>query len=929
MIAKKNKLQALSLQKSKKNTVMNNALQCYRYIFSFLFSLILCLFLAVPVKANHVLGADITYKNIGKDSFLVNVSAYIDCGPGSSFKPMGIFMKTACGGGRIILVIETVSTQDITPFCESACNKCSDKSCTYGFGLQKIVIQAIADVSKYDCCEFTFSWENCCLPTSITTGAGGAVFYTEAFLNKCISGGHSSPEFLQEPIALLAVNNCVSRMQSVTINTGDSLVYKLTYPLSKSGWNVTYSYGYSNLAPLKYAGYPDRDKEFEPLKCYGFHFNSQTGELNFKPVEQEVSVLAFLVEQWQKDSAGVYRKAGAIRRTNVVTVIDNSSNRQPVLREFASEKNTFYVCAGNTLSFRTHSFDADNDSLKVTWLSNIKNAKITSSPGKFPAIDFTWKTGKENVSDKPYFFSVNANDGYCPLPGENQINYKIYVVDDSLPKITLKSDRTSCNSYSFTASTDSANDKITYLWYINNALAAKTRTFKKVFPATGIYAVRLMAKQGCTEFFTDTVIIQSVPSAERKTNHFICLGDSVKLEAKGGHLYKWESAEPVNGNTASATVFVSPLKTAYYYVSITDTVYNCTTRDSVFVQVTNDCVWPGDANKDGIVDYKDILHIGVGYGVKGKARADTSAAWQPNKTMHWWKFAANEIDYVHFDADGNGIINAADTAVVAKNYGKKRLTNFKTIPVNDGEKHVYFSFDKDTFYAGDKITARLKLGKPDLPVYNAYGLSYAYIYANTKVVANSNTLIPLCDALCADNSFMLNFSRFSSKKNTGEISQVRTDHKNTIANGDVAVFASQLLDSTHNYREEGEWIYLMLKDVKLIDASGEEYVTNIAGDSALILPKKKANIGLNDLAVKTAEINIFPNPASGYINIQSTKHFFDKVYMVNSLGQQVKVFSFPHNNSELLDVSNLPKGVYFLQLMSGSKLVLSRSVMLK
>jgi hypothetical protein len=62
--------------------------------------------------------------------------------------------------------------------------------------------------------------------------------------------------------------------------------------------------------------------------------------------------------------------------------------------------------------------------------------------------------------------------------------------------------------------------------------------------------------------------------------------------------------------------------------------------------------------------------------------------------------------------------------------------------------------------------------------------------------------------------------------------------------------------------------------------------------------------------IQSSHINVFPNPSSGLLVIDQGNYLFEKYSIINSLGQKVQEASF----SSIVDVSNLPDGLYFLSL---------------
>lgn len=84
-------------------------------------------------------------------------------------------------------------------------------------------------------------------------------------------------------------------------------------------------------------------------------------------------------------------------------------------------------------------------------------------------------------------------------------------------------------------------------------------------------------------------------------------------------------------------------------------------------------------------------------------------------------------------------------------------------------------------------------------------------------------------------------------------------------------------------------------------------------------------VGLNELNNEN-EIQIFPNPASDYINIQSQENAVIQIY--NSTGQIILTQKTNSSNAQI-DVSVLPAGVYFVNLMDEEGLIVGKSKFLK
>ena len=137
------------------------------------------------MKASPLMGAEITWTCVGQDSFLVKFVGYRDCN-GITLTIDPITFKSASTSATITtLTMPTASVTDVTPICNSGCNRCKSSSCSFPYGVEKYSSQAIVNLSSAaSSCNIIISWQQSHRMTSITTGAGGQNFYIEAKLNR-------------------------------------------------------------------------------------------------------------------------------------------------------------------------------------------------------------------------------------------------------------------------------------------------------------------------------------------------------------------------------------------------------------------------------------------------------------------------------------------------------------------------------------------------------------------------------------------------------------------------------------------------------------------------------------------------------------------------------------------------------------------------
>jgi len=86
-------------------------------------------------------------------------------------------------------------------------------------------------------------------------------------------------------------------------------------------------------------------------------------------------------------------------------------------------------------------------------------------------------------------------------------------------------------------------------------------------------------------------------------------------------------------------------------------------------------VWPGDFNDDGRAENTDLLYWGLAAGSTGTPRPNATTDWIEQDCPEW-QSTVSGVNSKHQDADGNGIIDADDIAVLINNYNQTHRFTF-------------------------------------------------------------------------------------------------------------------------------------------------------------------------------------------------------------------------------------------------------------
>jgi hypothetical protein len=322
------------------------------------------------------------------------------------------------------------------------------------------------------------------------------------------------------------------------------------------------------------------------------------------------------------------------------------------------------------------------------------------------------------------------------------------------------------------------------------------------------------------------------------------------------------------------------------------------------VSFGQDCVFPGDANYDGLVDNNDLLAIGLAYDSIGPVRANQSLVWAPNYADDWSDTTTWNINRKHADCNGNGVVNANDTVAIMQNWGS---THSKT-----NERKAYRAFipalqvvlSPNQALNGDTVEASLQLGDINISASNVYGIAFTFNYTNI-VVDSTKTSIEFGPSWLGTAIDKISIAKDFPLQGEIKAAITRIDHTNRSGFGEIGKV--KLVINTDNI------------DGKMYATFPfEAYITSLVATDADGLPLElnegadTTEINYEPTAITTvAEIvdfSVYPNPANQTLVVSCEKNSAGDFKLISPLGEIIQEW----NNVKGLkmNVSNLPTGMY-------------------
>lgn len=575
---------------------------------------IIALFLANTAQANHVMGGAIEWDDLGNDRYRVKVIIYRDCN-GILGTMRNMTITGSCSGIQAGTQTQSLPV-DITPVCATSCTRCDARSCNFPYGVQRVVLTRVVDVSQFKkngCEELVVKWSTCCRNSSITN----STFYLEAKIDVDTKAPNSSVKWSEEPKNIFCLSEDFKenlggrrRNRDTTGVPLDSMVYSLA-PMQTGSGPVNYKSPYSATKPLDYLGFP---KNYSPSQFpNGFHLDSTTGMLRFRPTKLNQSAIVVQAETYRNGK----RIATTMRELMVIT-IKCPTNNPPVLSGVNCAKPqvqdiNLNVCIGQKVCFTMCATDKDSDdTVHIDVLDSLPGMTVSKTmKGRLEEIEICWNPSAAQAQDKPYEIRVFAYDDNCPMEGRDMQNIRIKVnKQNALPlKHQIAPVNAACGEFELKGSaTDNALNN-SWTWYLHDSIrlhhdsiADKQSSFNTHFRQNGRYPVKMVAQRfGCKDSLYDTVVvskmkpIQYLAPNDTALCHPFAFKDSIR--ASGGHdslSFSWLQQQAVTvGDTLSPEIHfttkapnsVNDNSPQTIYFSITDKE-GCRVEDSFAVTST-------------------------------------------------------------------------------------------------------------------------------------------------------------------------------------------------------------------------------------------------------------------------------------------------------------------------------------------------------
>jgi hypothetical protein len=377
---------------------------------------------------NNILSGTMSYRLIGRDSFIINLELFRDCNS-ESFGSIEVSVVDADNNKLLkTLQINKPSAVDITPSCSKfnsfGCTKCMDTNCQYPYGIELYRYQKLLVLeSTITSCKIRIEYSACCRSNNINNIKKDKGFYIYAFFNRCLAQWNNLDINWTN---LNAYNNRLSEITpyiedyDIDSNGGlmDSLYFELSTPTDIFG-NSAFLDTFSKEKPFPFSGFPNSNLSLPE----GFHFNHSVGTITFTPNTTGQFLYTIKIKEFRNKTL-----IGEYLFDNILIVVPDTFIHVPQLITDTYYKEIHY---DSTVTFTINTWHPDpHDTLTIWQTGDIEGSKWTDNnkSTNHPTGQFSWKPDQSFVSDVPYNFVVSVKS-YCFLQGRSVRTFQILVTD--------------------------------------------------------------------------------------------------------------------------------------------------------------------------------------------------------------------------------------------------------------------------------------------------------------------------------------------------------------------------------------------------------------------------------------------------------------------------------------------------------------------
>ncbi|MBD3637101.1 MAG: T9SS type A sorting domain-containing protein [Crocinitomicaceae bacterium] len=441
-----------------------------------------------------------------------------------------------------------------------------------------------------------------------------------------------------------------------------------------------------------------------------------------------------------------------------------------------------------------------------------------------------------------------------------------------------------------------ASGALTYSWNPSPTLSSTTIADPLAFPTSQTtYTVTGTDANGCTDSDNVTISTLSLPGVNAGTNDSHCIGDSTQLFATGAISWQWQ-ANPDLSSTTSQNPWASNSSDTWFYVTGTD-VNGCSNSDSVFISV------------DPLPNVSAGANFSICEGDSTQLNATGADVYQWDSHPTFQSPTNVSSPWVKPIVQTTYTVNGTNTTTGCESEANVTVS-LNPLPNIDAGPDT-------SMCIGDSLQL-MATGGVTYIWDNASSLSSNIVadpwsYTNVDITYNVDAFD--ANGCFGEDSVHITINPLPSAPVILEVGQwlisSYTSGNQWYFNGNPVVGGTN--DSLDWVAQGQNGSYTLL----YTDGNGCKKFSEVT--NIIIID----DIGFNENSA--FEVRLYPNPTNGNLNIDVQENL-DLLIVTSSNGQVVMTRRNLNAGVQILDFSELPSGMYVVQMVKGDQIVSRRII---
>lgn len=403
--------------------------------------------------------------------------------------------------------------------------------------------------------------------------------------------------------------------------------------------------------------------------------------------------------------------------------------------------------------------------------------------------------------------------------------------------------------------------------------------------------------------------------------------------------YYWElgDGQYEYGQNISHTYSASGYYAASLYITTAD---SCISSICHYINVINEsddncesdnCVYPGDTNLDGSANIYDLFSIGMHYGELGPERIGGSSEWTAQPAQDWSLNCING-NLKHTDCNGDGIISHLDLVPIISNY-QNDYSYTSTPNPNPYAPTILLNFDDDSIIVDESNPGEMDvymdiiLGTEDNPINDLYAIAFSLDFSDDLIDPGSIDIEYDTESFFSDSENVLSITK-ETEGSMFDLAFSKMDQIPSSGFGRIARVNFTIIgDIIINRNPENDELPMNVEatGIASIDDFGQDLNFAAHGDVVTFKINKSTSLKENNDNL----FQISPNPTIGLVKMDFTENSVNEYRVYDTTGKILMQRMIDSQNYQTIDLSHLPNGTYFIEVLNDSQHATKRIVLSK